>query len=345
MSELWLQIKYLNLVSTQLGNFKKKSEVLYNCRCMFCGDSTKSQKKARGYIFENNQYLVYKCHNCGYSCSFDGLLEFLNPSLHKEYRMEVFSGKVQEQPVTKFQIDITKFAKKRIDKFEPFTRLKRISQLPYNHEAKVYIESRKIPYNMHYAIYYCPKFFNWVNTIIPNKFSDETLKNDSARIILPFIDQNGYVFGFQGRALGSVDPKYRYVTIMLDSEKPKIFGLDRIDFSKKVYVVEGPIDSFFLPNCLAMGGSDVSLSNLVDSSKVVMVYDNEPRNKEIVSLIKKSIDKKYNVVIWPNGIEQKDINDMILSGMEQHDLIKLIESNTAKGIRAVAKLMEWKKIE
>lgn len=344
MSELWLQTKYLNIVSTQLPLFKKKTDTLYNCRCVFCGDSQKDKRKARGYIFENNQYLVFKCHNCSYSCSFDALLQHINPSIHKEYRMEMFAGKQVEKPVETFTSDITKFAKRRIDKFEPFTRLKKISQLDYNHKAKLYIESRMIPKSYHYMIYYCPKFATWVNTMIPGKFSDQSLLKDTGRIIFPFIDQNGYVFGFQGRALDQVDASLRYITIMLDEKKTKIFGLDRVNLKQKIHVVEGPIDSLFLPNCIAMGGSDVSLDNVVDNHNIIMIYDNEPRNKDIVKLIQKSIDRQYNVVIWPSNIEQKDINDMILSGMSKVELMQIIKDNTYRGIKANLKLTEWKKV-
>tara|TARA_B100000427_G_scaffold229094_1_gene192392 strand:+ start:22 stop:405 length:384 start_codon:yes stop_codon:yes gene_type:complete len=127
---------------------------------------------------------------------------------------------------------------------------------------------------------------------------------------------------------------------MLDENKPKIYGLERIDTNKAIYIVEGPFDSTLLGNSVAMAGSDVDCRTY-NWSDYIWVYDNEPRNREIVNRISKSIDRGDKVVIWPNNIQEKDINDMAIAG---HDVKSLVELNTYHGLEAQVKLTEWKKV-
>ena len=342
MNTLWIDLKYTNIISSKLDKFARRDNNLYNFRCPYCGDSQKNKTKARGYLFENKGHLVFKCHNCHVSTNMGSFIKHVDSNLYTEYKLEILKEKGSEQKP--FVAEIEKFSKQRMFKFEPFAKLKKISQLAPDHPAKQYIVNRQIPSDKHYMIFFVSKFCNWVNTFVENKFSDEALKRDEPRIILPFIDENGYIFGFQGRALNSSSHKLRYITIMLDKSKPKLFGLNKIDFTKKIYVVEGPIDSLFIPNCIALAGSDGELEKLANKNSFVVIYDNEPRNGEIVNKIGSYIDKGYNVVIWPEYIEQKDINDMIQAGYTQQDLLDIISNNTYNGLIAKMNLNNWKKV-
>lgn len=346
MNTLWLDIKYANIISSRLERYavKKTKPYLANCRCPYCGDSQTNKFKARGYIFENKGHLVFKCHNCSISTNLGKMINHVDPVMYGDYRLEVLKEhqSADQEPPKAFVTDITKFAKKRIDKFEPFTELKKISQLSPNHPAKKYITDRKIPPNTHFRIYYSPIYCSWVNSFVPDKFNEKAIKHDEPRIVFPFIDSNGYVFGFTGRSIAQKS-SLRYITVILDSTKEKIFGLDSIDKSKRVYVVEGPIDSLFLTNCVAMAGADVNLTNITTKDKMVIVYDNEPRNKEIVSKIAKAVDQGFNVCIWPDHIANKDINDMVMSGLSGAAVQAIIDSNTYSGLSAKLRLQQWTK--
>lgn len=345
MTSLWIDQKYASLMGTQLEQFKVTKNNPYNARfrCNVCGDSQNNKYKTRGYLYELSGHLNVKCHNCGYSASFSKYLQQYNPNLYTEYKVECMKEK-GEVPQT-FIPDITKFSSRRIDHFDPFKELKKISQLSPNHPAKKYVVTRMIPSHTHYRIYYSDTYMHWVNQIIPDKFSEGALKHDGPRIVLPFIDANGYVFGCTGRALDKND-KVRYSTIIFDDTKQKIFGMDTIDRSKqKVYIVEGPIDSLFLDNCVAMAGSDVQLEHVADKDKLVVVYDNEPRNAEIVKKINKAIEKGFMVCIWPDNLEQKDINDMVTSGAYSAAVIQhIIDQNTFQGLAAKLRLQQWNKV-
>ncbi len=276
--------------------------------------------------------LVYKCHNCGVGRSFGNFLKDNATELYDEYVMERYkaglTGKGRNVADPDFKISKPKFKKKG--------KLQSIEQLNNQHPAVGYLLGRKIPQKYWGSLFYTDEFFKWVDTQKPT-FKD--VKKDHPRIIIPFIDTNGEWFGFQGRSL-KADDKLRYITIMLDESKTKIFGLDRVDLQKTVYITEGPFDSFYIDNAIAMAGADVDW-NILKDREVVFVYDNERRNPQIIKRMENVIDKGYEIVIWPTSLQEKDLNDMFIAG---HDVQSLVEFNTYIGLEAKIKLSEWKKV-
>lgn len=337
----WLEQKYINLLSNRLPRFAKRGNDLWNFRCHICGDSQKNKFKARGYIFAQNGEYFYRCHNCSASLNFKQFLNSVDPLVAEEFTREKFAEKsgalaAPKKPVEK---DIGKFLQPKFIKYTALNTLKKVSQLDPDHPVKRYVVNRKIPSTMHYKLFYAPKFKQFVNSLIPDKFN---LDVDEPRLIIPFVDQNQQLIGFQGRNFSK--DGIRYITIMLDQTKPKVFGLDSVDFNQKFYVFEGPIDSMFINNSIAMAGS--SLDKLLEphKSKAIMVFDNEPRNKEIANIMEKYIQLGYSVMIWPEHIKQKDVNDMVLGGMKPVDIKLTIDNNTFRGLAALVKLNDWKKV-
>lgn len=330
----YIDVKYVGLVSPYLEKFVKKKDSLYNFRCPYCGDSRKRKDKARGYIYKVKNDLVFKCHNCGVGRTFTNFLKDHNSLLYDQYVLEKYkeglTGKSTVTPNPVFNFQEPKF----FNKNENSINLKKISELNITHPAREYLESRKIK-DLDY-FYYCPKFKEWTNSQV--RIFD-TLRKDSPRIIIPLKDKQGNMFGFQGRSLAPT-AKLRYITIMLKEDHPKVFGLDRIDSTKNVYVTEGPFDSMFIDNSIAMCGSDVVLDRVQFPNRT-FVFDNEPRNKQIVDKYIKAIDAGEKIVIWNPNIKQKDINDMVLDGL---DVQRMVECNTYHGLEAKVKLIEWKKV-
>ena len=327
----FIDAKFIQLVSPQLNKFVRKNDRTYNFRCPYCGDSKKYQNKARGYFFKIKNDFVFKCHNCGVGRTFTNFLKDQSPMLHDQYVMERYkeglTGKGTQTASPKFDF------KKPVFKMSNVIDLTPISELNTEHPARDYLERRKIEdLNL---FYYGPKFKDWTNR---QKKTFDTLRQDSARIIIPLRDKDGTMFGFQGRSLAP-KAKIRYITIMLDDSMPKVYGLDRVDPTKEVYVTEGPFDSHFIDNAIAMCGSDVNLSSY--DYRFVYTYDNEPRSREIVAKITSTIKAGHKVVIFPKSIKEKDLNDMALAG---HDVQSLVESNTYSGLEATLKMNEWKRV-
>lgn len=331
----WIDLKYLGLLSPRLPLYTVKSSnpFLAVCRCPLCGDSKKDPLKKRAYFFQQKDKIFIKCHNCGVSKTISKLIGDLDPILKKEYDLEVFTEKNPKAVA----LEVAKREETVTD--NPLKKIKKISQLHPDHPAKKYVVSRKIPYNQHYRLYYTDNFFSWTNSIVPNKFS--STNKDESRLIIPFFDKNKKMFGYQGRSL-SPNAKIRYYTIMF-GENDKVFGLDQVNFDDHVYVVEGPLDSLFLPNCLAMAGADLN-TEMLDKNKTTIIFDNEPRNQEILKRMRKYIDSGFTVCIWPSSVKHKDINDMILSGMNINNLLDIINENSYKELNAQLRFAMWSKI-
>jgi len=224
-------------------------------------------------------------------------------------------------------------------------KLQRISRLESNHPARQYSEKRKIPLQYQAMFRWCPNFMTWTNLVKPKKFSEKVLQRDEGRILMPFFDKKGKFFAYQGRSIINVSarPVVRYITIVLDDQVPTIFGLDKVDLTKDVYVFEGPIDATFVPNSLAIAGSNIfDLTKVGDRSTFVLCFDNEPRSPETKKKITKAIIQGYRVCIWPNGIVEKDVNDMILKG--EKDIEGVIRSNIFSGLNAQTRLAAWSKV-
>ena len=281
--------KFITLVSSRLQKFKRVKADLYNFRCPICGDSQKHKNKARGYFYQVKVNTNYKCHNCGVSLSLNNFLKQIDPVLHKQYTMEKFknghTGKnfVVDEPKLDFKKPVFK---KKLD-------LPRASEVPV---AKEYLRKRKLDPT---KFYFAHKFKEWTNKQKP---TFDTIHRDESRIIIPLYDTNHNLMGFQGRSLGPNSVKY--ITVMLTDDSPKIYGLDKIDETKPIYIIEGPFDSTLVENSVAMCGSDIDIRTF-GWSDYIWVYDNEPRNREIVNRISKTIDRGDKVIIWPNEITQK----------------------------------------
>lgn len=330
-----IDYKFAMMLSNRLDRFsvKSTSPLKIQMRCPLCGDSQKSKNKARGWITEYKDSARFGCFNCGESVWLKDLIQRVDPNLADEYIME---GKLDWMAnngivTTKVEVDKPEF---KVIK-DPLKGLKKISQLAHDHPVKLYVEKRQIPTSQHYRIFYAPKFNKFINSMIPDKLNAE---RDEPRLVLPLFNSKKQVIGFQGRSFKK--DGLRYITIMIRDEL-KAYGLETVNMREDNYCVEGPIDSLFLENCWAMAGADVSLGN----NNTVYVYDNEPRNAEIVKRIERDINKDRKVVIWPEKMKTygKDINDYIINGLTSSQLHRIIDSNTHTGLMAKLKLTEWRK--
>lgn len=335
---VFIDRKYLKLLSPKLNKFSQKKEDLYNFRCPFCGDSRKNPHKARGYIYKKKNDYYYKCQNCGIGYTMYNFINLIDSNLVKEYSMERYANGEDgnhnyKKPEIKFETPV--FKNKTV------INLPKLSSLPENHLAVQYCIGRKIPKDTYDDLYYCEDFKKFVDEILPN--NEKQLKENDTRLIIPFFDEDGNLTCFQGRTL--TDSKIRYITIKLDDDSKKLFGLNKVDKTKKVYVTEGPIDSLFLPNCVATADANLmSAASHISKENLVLVFDNEPRNKDICKIMDKAIEDHFSICVWPEMIQEKDINEMILSGFTYEEILDIIDKNTFVNLRAKMEYIQWKKI-
>ena len=309
-----------------------------NFRCPFCGDSKKNRHKTRAYVYQVKDYLSFKCHNCNLSCSLDKLISFVDPVIHKQYRLEKYrdSGNKpgatfvipKENPTTTTTVKAA-----RID-----LKLPRLSELPPTNPAVEYAKLRMLPRNRWDELFYCSnmKSLEYLNAAYKDRLPEE------GRLIIPFHGPNGEITGITGRAI-SPSP-LRYITMRI-SEEPLIYGRNHVDFNSTVYVTEGQIDSMFVVNAVAAGGTDFDrVLRGFYNNNVVLIFDNQPRNKQVVHKLESMVPRGHGIVVWGKDWKFKDINEAIMAGMSTIELMSIIHNNTYSGLSLKLAIRDWKKI-
>jgi hypothetical protein len=339
---LYIDAKFASFLGSRLRNFKQKKDYLWNYSCPVCGDSTKNKLKARGFIYRKGSDLFVKCYNCNYGSNLGNLIKYVDITLYDEYVLERYKGGATKYNAHKDVASILPAEKEKLFLEDAILEtLWRLDTLDVSHPAVKYLLKRKIPRDKWNLLYFAPKFKKFTNSVTP-KFQ-EPVEGEHPRMIIPYFTPAGKCFAYQGRAYGNEEPKY--YTIKVDETEEKIYGLDRVDYARRIYVVEGPIDSLFIPNAIAVSGASFdtpTIRKLLTNATIVM--DNEPRNKDIVRQLEKYIDLGYNVVMYPDTVQEKDINDMILSGKTPAEILELINTNTFAGMEATLRFSTWKKI-
>lgn len=336
--DLSTQIEYLYKISHTFDKFVQKSSYVWNVRCPYCGDSTKSRSKMRGYVGVDpkTSLLAYSCHNCETTANFRSLLKHQSISSFEQYQLQTLDGKKKQK-----NADSDNALKELFAPSDPvLVQFPTLDRLPSDHIARKYADSRKLPRSALKDLYFCDSFGSWIGTVDP-KYVDR-YPDDQERILIPFRNRQGKIVTIQGRAFGNVLPKYATAKL---SDEQKIYGIDKVDLTKKIVVVEGPFDSMFLPNAVASADSNLSSDRILNAigvpkDQLVLVYDNQPRNRDIVRLVGQAINKQFNVVIWPR-VAEKDINDLVLA---KHDPIAMINRRTFLGIEAELEYAQWRQV-
>lgn len=338
-----VDIAWINRLSYSLDRFKKVKTDVYNCRCPVCGDSKKNKRIGRFYFYFKKTKMNVMCHNCGYSRSLFNFIKEVYPLEFEAYKKEtVFDAfKPRElpklgsnKPVVKEETTVDELSDEHsVEKV--LSDCINLIDLPNDHFAKQYLLSRKFSDTEMERLYFHSNF-----KVVASKLNTEAankLPEDEARIIIPFINEYGQVEMLQGRSL---DPKARikYISIKMNDDVDKIYGLYEADRDKTVYCVEGPFDSLFVDNCLA--SCDANLTR-VDAD--VYIWDIQNRNPDVIRYMESAIAAKKKIVIWPfKPNEKMDINDLIKKGVTKEQLMKVIKDNTYSGLTAKMKLMEWR---
>tara|TARA_Y100001973_G_C5144056_1_gene304466 strand:+ start:1 stop:1056 length:1056 start_codon:yes stop_codon:yes gene_type:complete len=344
--------KFINRISGTLRNFKWKKDNLANCSCPLCGDSQKNQRKARGFFYQKGNDYFYKCHNCGAGHNLYNFLSHVSPSLCKEYRLERFRNgetgksnykKPKEEELFRFKDSKPKF--KRKDKI--LDDLECLADLPKEHPAVRFADMRQIPRQHFPLLHFTEDFGSFArHNLDPNVFIGK-----EERIVIPFFNSHGDVVAAQGRAINFKDEENaretaKYITIKADKSIDRLwYGLWRVNPKKRVYVVEGPIDSLFLSNAVAMVGAGAlkEIPSRFENSEMTYILDNEPRNRQICAYNEKLIELGKEVCIWPSSIIEKDINDMAYR-LSTRKIQNIIDENTYTGLKATLKFNEWRKV-
>jgi hypothetical protein len=337
----WLDYKYAEMLGPRVQRLRRLGPRLWNFRCPLCGDSEKSKHKARGYVYEKGGKLLFHCHNCTQTRSLPNLLREVAPDLHEDYRRErlLEEGLVRPKPVDTSAELAERLRVPAWVATSQLASLRKVSQLRSGHPCRDYLDGRRIPPEAHHLLFYAPEFKAWANRSVPGKFH-EPIRGEHPRLVIPTLDREGELVSVTGRSIDGTDP--RYMDVVLRDDVPAVFGIDRADLDRRVWVMEGQLDSLFVPNAVAVGGSALWTA-VSEIPEPVLVFDDQPRNPEIVKAYTRAVERGLPVVVWPEGMPGKDVNEMVLGGMPVRTILETMGRAVKTGLAARLAVSEWRR--
>lgn len=324
-------------------NYKQVSfsPLKINCSCMICGDSSTDSFKARMWYYDHKGTRFVHCFNCDYSAGFSWFLKEQDPQLYEEYLLEAFKDSASPRKERVSEEPSDKFKKGGMPTIQELKFCQRLDSLPEAHPIIKYVEGRKIPPKAYNRLWFTAKWQELVNTVKPGTFENP---KQEYRLVIPIFNKEGKIESFQGRALGP--SKMKYMTIKAHEDSTKVYGQDTVDESKPVLILEGPLDSLFLDNAIAITGGSISLDSVPYPNNRIWVLDNENRHKDTIARMQKLIDAGETVCFWDeSGLTSKDINDMIVKEGATVEFIQdYILNNSFDGMMASVRMMSFAKV-
>jgi hypothetical protein len=345
---LYVDKAYINRMSPILKRFKWISGSIANCRCPLCGDSTKNESKSRGYFTVRNQDYIFTCHNCQSCHTLKTFIKMVSPNLLDEYRLECFKESGGKK-FSKKQKDATFEDLITMPSHDPLSLLTPISKLKSDHICRKYVEDRKIPSKFYDILYFSENYAAWAEEIeaLSGKSKNSKKIKDDERLVIPIIDPVSKKFvGAQGRTL-ITDKNPRYITVKVVEDIESFwYGMERVNTNSPVIVMEGPLNSLFVDNAVAMLGMSkkTHTPDYLKKLKKIYVLDNQPWHKDVIGNYASLINRGETVSFFDDGNHWKDVNDMVrYGGMTSEEIKDSIMRNACDGPEATLKLYNWRK--
>ena len=343
---LFLKVQKAIEVCSSLERYRlvRFSPLKINARCPACGDSEKSRIKARFWVNEKDGDLLVGCFNCNYHSNFVNFCKEYFPDTYKELIFQKFKSEPQKD------FDINELGKSKL-KITEKSNLElllnkysvRIDKLPENHPILMYINSRKIP-KEHFCYFYFTK--QWQHLVHAHQNESYINPQDENRLIMVIKDFDNRITAIQGRSLAK-EPRNKYITIKEHDDANKIFGLDKVDLSKTVFLTEGIVDSLFLDNACAITGGSMNFDEIpIPKDKRVFVWDNEPQASHTVDRIAQAIKAGEKIVLFDEvNWKSKDINDLIIKEqISKEEVNNYRNNNIVQNLFAELRFKNWKKV-
>lgn len=340
----YIDLKYSRLVSPYLKGWRETGNGVAQFRCPFCGDSKKSEVRTRGYFYTKNDECNFRCHNCNAGM---GLLKFLAeiaPTLAGQYIFERFTAP-RRAAKKEEEVDLRTNVEERLTiTSDILAACTKITDLDEEHHAYQYLIGRKIPRKHLNRLFYIEDVRELCRLVPGYKEKAKTLPKKDC-IVIPFFDEESTLMYVQCRFFSE---DFRYMTLEVEEHGKKLWGLNYIDWDKKVYVCEGPFDAMFLDNCIAVAGvsilSEVKYLQERTKAGLVLIFDKDyTTNYEVYSLLKKAVNLGLSVVLFDKHFEGKDINAQVKDhGMSEQDLKNYIDRRTFRGLMANLELSKFR---
>lgn len=343
---MWIDQEFAERVFMALPKYRKIPGASYklNARCPVCGDSRTDPNKARFWCYGGSTgSLRLKCYNCDYSDWFNKYLKEHEPEMYREYLFEKKKEQISYKPSSSVQKPVIK-EEKKTPVIEKLQYCERLDSLPETHPIINYVKHRMIPRGKWDRLWFTNDWPKLVNSVNPGTYKFE--KNEP-RLVIPIFNKENKIESFQGRALLKAQSgQFKYMTIKAYPEATKIYGDDTVNPGKMVFFLEGPLDSLFVENGMAITGGSLSLSEVPYPHNRAWIMDHEPRKEDTIKRMEKLVRSGEKVVFWDKAPwKSKDINDMIMKeGATVEQINDYVRNNIASGLSAKLRLKSYAKV-
>jgi hypothetical protein len=308
----------------------------YQASCPICREGKSWLKKQRCYYIVKKN--IIHCHNCGWHG---------NPV---NWIMEV-SGDSFSQVMSSSQdydtVNIENFSKpknKKIDyelpcdciDIEDEEQLEFFNYEPVIKKALEVLNHRRLLS----AINRPKKYYVTLNDFVHEN-----------RLIIPFYDENNKIVFYQSRKLLDSDKKAKYLS-KKDSER-SLFNIDKVDENiPYIFITEGPLDSTFIRNGIALAGISESGSDIFTEKQklqiqlfplheLIFVLDNQWNDQTSKKKSKALLEAGKRVFVWPKEYREfKDLNDVCVAYKLDEFPYKFIQKNSYSGMTGKMKISE-----
>lgn len=319
MIEKYQEVELANQLSLPRG---KRVPTGFNFGCPFCNEGHSHGKKRRAYLLINSpkhDHIRFYCHNCNLDLSFRSFLERFNITIFDEYREKEkrhFLDRLKGKKKVKNAI-----IQKSTGEFERLVLDKEVFRpVAFHQKAVSYCRQRKIPKGVVDRLFYVP-----ADIEIPTIF--EPLRD---MVVFPFYAADK-IYGYQGRSISK--------KLFHTHSQPglKIYNIFNVKLGQNVYCFESIIDSFYIDNSIAMVGSGLGAEQREKLSQVTFVLDND-NSDDLYRKLEKLVNNGERVVIWPDEVKEKDVNEMVVRGWNLKEINRMIDERTFFGPMAKIKL-------
>jgi len=289
--------RQIRLILSTFSNVTEGSD-FFNFRCNVCGDSKKSKHKKRAYILKRKNPWMFYCHNGCKPMTVLNWIKVYFPIHFKDYYRELLRSSseiIKPLPIIKNPIVKKNNEEKEQTKF--FIPIKKGITSPFAKAVLTCID-RRIPEEV------WSKWFVSIGGMYNN------------RMIIPFFDDKGKIYYYQGRSLYGQEPKY----LSRKGEHNSIYNYYLVDKSKPVPVLEGPIDSIFVENSIAITGVKIEDKRLKDFPHKRFLIDMDNTTNDTKKKTMELLSKGEYVFCWKKFMktfnipmkDKWDVNDICI---------------------------------
>lgn len=312
MDKEYIKSLVQEIIDKEFSDPARRKIIDFNNRLNFCapccGDSHKNKHAKRGNLYFDK--LLYVCFNCGTKSSLDHICKDFNVRIDPSKKMELIEHMNSNVTYNDYEDSILDNGLKYLLNLEEVIEsinnnfelsLKDVTPIKKNSIVYNYLVNRGISEELHSNIYQGKNYLGserYENVICLLNKNKNKILSIQIRNLKEGKNRNFKIFNFETLYLwtkGNIDD-IDVNTVAIYNKISYFFNILNVDFSKKVTIFEGYLDSLFFPNSIGVVGTNTDMRFLEDNNiDIQYFYDND--NSGNIKSVEK-IKMGYKVFLW-----------------------------------------------